>query len=223
MYSTPSEGSPSCCIAILLVSLAFLLFYDVVFGKNHVGRFFSAILRLVGLRKSVELPPLPKIERPTRRQPPPPPRPAFRERMANLLSPARLWSSFLLILRLLKPVVFLVPLVMILTAVVCWLAGWRTIDEYANALVYGGIVCIIVALIRMGAGRDREWELDQVRRKYDLFAHSEDLTVLIERDRLARGKEVAALIAGNYTFGIRVGGTGILVILIGELLRTVVA
>jgi parallel beta-helix repeat protein len=212
MYLTPSEGSSSLCITVLLVPLAFLLFYDVVFGKNYVGRLFSAILRLLGLRKSVELPSLPKTERPTRRQPPPPPRPGFRERMANLLSPARLWSSFLLILRLLKPVVFLAPLVMILTAVVCWLAGWRTIDEYATGLVYAGYAVITIGLFGLlgGWGATRTFSYT--------YAQSAG-----HREPRTHQRESAASTIESYSFTMRLGVTGILIVLIGSIILTSLA
>jgi hypothetical protein len=63
------------------------------------------------------------------------------------------------VLRLFLRISAAIPIILIVVAAICWLGGWRTVQDYGTGLIWAGVAAIAVGIMSQlgGWGLTRGW------------------------------------------------------------------
>src|SRR5512145_3186663 len=88
------------------------------------------------------------------------------------------------VLRILSDVMLLDIIIFLLLGFIHFLAGWKTINQYGNGLVWAGVIGLILLLVSAGWRDGRRQDLvalSQLMREHDVF-------YLLNRDNSGRAR-----------------------------------
>jgi hypothetical protein len=109
----------------------------------------------------------------------------------------RIPQTFPSLLRLFLYVLLFVILVFLLVGIIHLLAGWQTIHQYGNGLVWAGVIGVIVLLITAGWRNGRREDLVAL----STLMREDEVFYLLNRDNDARARFMfVGLIALIITF-----------------------
>ncbi len=204
------EGGSLGCITVLILLSVLAFFYDWAFGRNRIIGGVSRLWRRIdpNARPAKALPPVPEYRLPRREQ--------AAAQKAVSASPAlplavRVQRWFVAVLRFLGLAVLACLGIAAVVGLVCWFVGWRSFESYGNALIYTGVGVIVIAFYGFQGG----WRGERG------YAYTQGRSVG-HGNPGSRGRHVQQSTMESYAFSIQMSIIGVLTIIAGILIQSIV-